>query len=101
MLPYLTLFSQYLVVPDRVPDTATSYDCLIISNDIDRIPSNVSGIYDLFTGFRRVSLSLSRAYSNVSNTVRLVNFVGIDFRGLGSPDNFVGLYFRGLPTLIT
>ena len=34
-------------------------------------------------------------------TVRLVIFVGLIFRGLGSSDNFVGLYFRGVPPLIT
>ena len=36
-----------------------------------------------------------------SNTVRLVIFVGLIFRDLGSSENFVGLYFRGVPTLIT
>ena len=32
---------------------------------------------------------------------RLVIFVGLIFRGLGSSDKFVGLYFRGVPPLIT
>ena len=35
------------------------------------------------------------------NTVRLVIFMGIIFRGLGSSDDFVGLYFCGVPPLIT
>ena len=35
------------------------------------------------------------------NTVWLVIFVGLIFRGLGSSDDFVGLYFRGIPPLIT
>ena len=37
----------------------------------------------------------------ILDTVWLVIFVGLIFRGLGSSDNFVGLYFRGVPTLIT
>ena len=32
---------------------------------------------------------------------KVVIFMGLIFRGLGSSDNFVGLYFRGIPTLIT
>ena len=35
------------------------------------------------------------------NTVRLVIFVGLIFRGLGSSDDFAGLYLRSVPTLIT
>ena len=35
------------------------------------------------------------------NTIHLVIFVGLIFRGLGSSDDFVGLYFRGIPPLIT
>ena len=35
------------------------------------------------------------------NTVRLVIFVSLIFRGLESSDDFVGLYFRGVLTLFT
>ena len=36
-----------------------------------------------------------------NNTVQLVIFVGLIFRGLENSDNSVVLYFRGVPTLIT
>ena len=39
--------------------------------------------------------------SLISYRIRLVIFVGLNFRGLGSSDDFVGLYFRGVSPLIT
>ena len=41
------------------------------------------------------------AGSLISYRIRLVIFVGLNFRGLGSSDDFVGLYFRGVSPLIT
>ena len=61
----------------------------------------ILSLMDLISeGFDFVWLSRKFQVSEPT-TIRLVIFVGLIFRGVGSSGNFVGLYFHGIPTLVT
>ena len=83
-LPIISTDYDYTTIMQQNHHTNKEIDCVQLDNEF----------------LIRIHFNLCYVATCV-NTVWLIIFVDLIFRGLGSSDNFVGLYFRGLPTLIT